>query len=119
VDTLPEPVGHDTEERFNRALTSLLYALATLAADPDWALTRAARAAAEIRAWRKSLPDQGERIDLDQQFKQSWDDRLLLQHAMHHVLFADQDSPRGGIQLRYAEAALRELWQRHQEVVAP
>jgi len=120
VDTLPEPVGHDTEERFNRALTSLLYALATLATDPDWALTRAAKAAAEIRAWRTSLPDQGERVELN---LNEWrDDRSLLRHAAHHVLFADHNAmyPRSSSEhLLYAEDALRELWQRHQEVVAP
>jgi len=114
-DTLPEPLGHDAEEHFNRALTSLLYALAILATDPDWALVRAAKAASEIRAWRTSLPDQRERVELD---PHAWDDRGLLRHAAHSVLFADKycaNPSRGSIHLRHAEAALRELWRRHQE----
>jgi hypothetical protein len=69
-------------------------------------------AAANIRAWRRSLPVKSRRMD---DYSSHLDDRELLRLAAHNVLWADGE---GGVDrvvtLRFAEAALRTIWKRHQ-----
>ena len=114
-DTLPESMEADPQSWFDEALTGLAFALwAQARGDQGQMLDSAAWAAAEIRAWRKSLPWQGDRID--DYSPKSYDDRGLLSSAAHHVLYADEsDGLQASYYLRRAEAALRTLWRRHQE----
>lgn len=69
-------------------------------------------ASSAIRAWRKSLPEQGERIPDDR-----WDTSdHLLWRALGHVVDAQYYQHHGGraraSDLRHAEAMLRTWWKR-------
>ena len=75
------------------------------------------QAGAYIRAWRKSLPEQGSvrRPDMapHRDDEPDWDDDALLWFALRHVGYAQYHQPINvSGYLRQAEAALRTWWRR-------
>jgi hypothetical protein len=73
------------------------------------------RAAAQVRAWRTSLPQDQQSIRLPYVGGKALDDRCLIRYAIRGVLWADEPSQimTVGDSLRTAEAALRILGKRH------
>lgn len=71
-DTLPYPQGSGPRSYFAAALANLAEALEAEDEHHDAGMLMGASfAAAEIRAWRKSLPEQGKRIE-DYGSRSSW-----------------------------------------------
>lgn len=124
VDSLPEPGTWDGNAmRMRAALERLAWALMFEGDRYDKAtLQEIRRAAAEVRAWRKSLPEQGKRVkDRDVAANA---DRALLQMAIHNLVNADEDVVDGDLVgaaycLRWTEAYLRALGHRLTDRIKP
>lgn len=100
-------LGRAPERAASWALQYIGWAMAPGTA-PRLVAQRSLSAAAEVRAWRKSLPDQGRR------FESGATGRAALREAALAVLLADMcgpDDPGQQVEfLREAEAALRSFW---------
>ena len=110
-DALPPSQEDNPRDRFAAALEDLAAAMGVEGRDTDSMMACAMQAAAEIRAWRKSVPN----CDQGRTPPRSWygaeSDRQLLSCAARNLLTADEygDPP----VLSTAETALRVLWERH------
>ena len=71
----------------------------------------ALEAASFVVGWRKGLADQGVK---EPDYPDRFSDQELLRLAMHQVLWADGELWAPSQRLRFAEAALRTIWRRHQ-----
>lgn len=105
--SLLEPHGYEPwkSDRAAGALCYIASAMARADSDSYWALNRVRQAAAEVRAWRKSLGAESDRRRVP-----SHDSRHHLRFAARNVLAADE-ARTGAVRdlfLRYAEAHLRE-----------
>lgn len=107
LDSLPtETHWNDPVIMMAEALTRLSWAL-VFEGDKDVALLHEIRlAAADIRAWRKSLPVQGEQMPAA---FIGHPDRGLIHAAIRSLLNADEHSAGPELDLRWAEACLRAL----------
>ena len=121
TDSLDTIYAHP-QHLFNAALHDLCIALDEQGRGrTNLTLEASQAAAASIVAWRKSLPDQGEREPDRTNGVGFWTikDRDLLRCAVMGLLYADAyaDDDAPALQagpLRRAEANLRTLWKRHQ-----
>ncbi len=113
VDTLPEVNITDLDVTAI-VVQDLGLAMEYLGEDDDrYALVMVRRAAALVRAQRKTLPDQAERSAV----RYRLDDRTLVRAATQAVMTADMAGTAGF--LRLAEAYLRLLGKRLMERVEP
>lgn len=108
TESLPKPFSEHSrwgQDRAACALDEIAWAMIEDHDHPRHALDRVRNAAAEVRAWRKSLPvDQQDTplggVQLD-------DVRAYLRAAADRILAADWGTGATGFQLRMAEADLR------------
>lgn len=116
--TLPQAHGTNPGQHAALALIQLGKAVAYQPDDRLEMLDMAGCAAAEIRAWRNSLPEDrgGRDVKASEAWMSTLDDRALLRYAVSRVLNADRfsDSPSTvASHLRSAEGVLRVLWKRY------
>lgn len=110
IESLPTVVTKDPRGHLNNGLEALSRALYWEGRNDVQTLWSASRAAAEVRAWRKTLPKLGDGVD-------SWEvkhmsDRELLRAAAIRLIHADAGTPgnAGQVhQLLWVETCLRVL----------